>query len=416
MIAHSIRAVELPGLPHNGDVTDWLETGKSKADLLKVIAESPPVTSSGEWRRARQELSADEDGKPYATPENARIFLARIGASVSYDEFAARHLIRGLPGFGPVLDDAALLRLRLIAEEDWRLKFGKDRWTEIVTDYARHNSFHPVRQYLDKLAWDGEARIGGWLVNYAGAEDNEYVRAVASIVLIAAVRRVRQPGCKFDELLVLESPQGTDKSTALGILAVNEDWFTDDLPLDADSKVLMERIAGRWLAELAELKGLRRSAVEHVKAMLSRRVDKARLAYGRMTTEQPRQCVFFGTTNDSEYLRDMTGNRRFWPVKIDKFDLASLRRDRDQLWAEASAREAEGESIRLPERLWAVAGEQQAHREVGDPFYEILSTRLHGLEGKVRASDIWEAVGFGDPKNRTQDHSVRLSAAMQKLG
>ena len=415
-IANSVKAIELPGLTIHGDVSDWLDSGKSKRDLLSVVADAPPVTSAAEWHRARQDLTTDEDGKPYSTPENARIFLARIGVSVSYDEFAARYLVRGLPGFGPVLDDPALLRLRLIAEEGWRLKFGKDRWTEIVTDYARHNSFHPVREYLDKLKWDGEARLAGWLVNYAGAEDNDYVRAVASIVLIAAVRRVRQPGCKFDELLVLESPQGTDKSTALGILAVHEDWFTDDLPLDADSKVLMERIAGRWIAELAELKGLRRSAVEHVKAMLSRRVDKARLAYGRMTTEQPRQCVFFGTTNDSEYLRDMTGNRRFWPVKIDKFDLALLRRDRDQLWAEAVAREAEKASIRLPEKLWAVAGLQQASREVGDPFYEVLSTRLDGVEGKVRAGDIWEAVGLGGIGHRTQDHNVRLSAVMQKLG
>jgi hypothetical protein len=415
-IANSVRVVELPGLPLHGDLTDWLESGKTKADLLKVIAESPPVTSAAEWRRARQDFITDEDGKRYSIPENVRILLARIGVSVSYDEFAARYLVKGLPGFGPVLDDAALLRLRLIAEEDWRLKFGKDRWAEIVTDYARHNTFHPVRQYLGKQTWDGVDRLAGWLVNYAGAEDNEYVRAVAAIVLIAAVRRVRQPGCKFDELLVLESPQGTDKSTALGILAVHEDWFTDDMPLDADSKVLMERIAGRWLVEIAELKGMKRGDVEHVKAALSRRVDKARLAYGRMVTEQPRQCVFFGTTNHGEYLRDTTGNRRFWPVKVNKFDLAALRRDRDQLWAEAAAREAAGESIRLPERLWSAAGEQQAHREVGDPFYEILSARLHGLEGKVRGSDIWEAVGLGDAKYRTQDHNVRLSATMQKLG
>lgn len=405
-IATSVKAVELPGLVENGDVTDWLDSGKTKDDLLAVVREIEP---HGDFAR-------DDAGRPYRSIDNALHSLRLLGVKLGYDEFAARHTITGLAGFGPNLDDPGLTRLRLQVEEQWHLVFAKERWADIVTDHARRNTYHPVRDYLNSLKWDGANRLDGWLSTYAGAEDNEYVRAVASITLIAAVRRVRQPGCKFDEMPVLEGEQGTSKSSAMSILAVHEDWFADDLPLDSDSKVLMERTAGRWLVELAELKGLRRGAVEHVKSMLSRRVDKARLAYGRLTTEQPRQCVFFGTTNDSQYLRDMTGNRRFWPVKVNRFDLELLRRDRDQLWAEAAAREGRGASIRLPENLWAVAGEQQDSREIGDPFFEILNERLDGLEGKIRASDIWEAVGLGESRNRNQDHNVRLSTVMQRLG
>lgn len=409
-VAASVKPVELPGLSVNGDVSDWLDSGKTLDDLLQAVA-------AAEVAEPLAGFDTDDRGNPYPSIENARLAVALLGAEVRYDEFAARYIVTGLSGFGPVLDDAGLTRMRLLVEERWRLKFGKERWGDIVTDHARTNSVHPVREYLDALCWDGVGRIDRWLNAYAGAENTDYVRAVSAICLIAAVRRVRRPGCKFDEMLVLEGEQGGNKSSALGLLAVNDDWFSDDLPLDSDSKVLMERTAGRWLVELAELKGLRRGAVEHVKSMLSRRVDKARLAYGRMTTEQPRQCVFFGTTNDGKYLRDMTGNRRFWPVEVNRFDLALLRRDRDQLWAEAAAREADGESIRLPEKLWAAAGEQQEGREIGDPFYEILSERLEGWEGKIRGCDVWGAVGLGDgSRPPSQDENMRLNAAMQKLG
>ena len=424
-VASSVKVVHLPGLPKNGDVTDWL-ADHSKDDLLAVV-ESAEDRGAGSragdggasaTRPGPGDFTLNENGVPFKTLRNARVAIDRLGVALRYNEFAARYLIDGLPGFGPVLDDAALTRMRLVMEEHWGLIFGKDRWFDIATDEARHNTFHPVRSYLDarQREWDGKARLDTWLTAYGGAEDSEYVRAVSAIALIAAVRRVRSPGCKFDEMAVLESEQGTNKSSALAILAINEEWFTDDCPLNADSKVLIEQLTGRWIIEMGELKGMRRGEVEHVKSMLSRRVDKARLAYGRMPVEQPRQCVFFGTTNDSAYLRDMTGNRRFWPVTVERFDLKALRHDRDQLWAEAAAREASGEAIRLPEHLWAVAGEHQAAREVMDPFLERLSERLDGQEGKVRASDIWAAVGLADDSKRTQDHNVRLSAVMQKLG
>lgn len=405
-VAASVKIIDLPGLEKNGDFTDWIEAGNDRDKFQSLIAAT----------RAERDFARDDDRKPLNIPSNVRLSLKLMGTAVRYNNFADRYEVEGLAGFGSLLDDAALNRMRLQAEERYRLTVGKDRWHDIVTDTARRRSYHPVRDMLDGLIWDGVDRLDEWLVTYAGAEDSEYVRAVGAICLIAGVRRVRVPGCKFDEMLVLEGEQGGNKSSGLATLAGREDWFADDLPLDADSKVLMERTAGRWIVELAELKGLRRGAVEHVKSMLSRQVDKARLAYGRMTTEQPRQCVFFGTTNDGQYLRDMTGNRRFWPVAVKRFDLAALRRDRDQLWAEAAAREAANASIRLPEELWAVAGAHQAGREIGDPFHDLLSERLDGWEGKVRANDVWEALGLGEVGRRTQDDNVRLSAAMQKLG
>jgi hypothetical protein len=148
------------------------------------------------------------------------------------------------------------------------------------------------------------------------------------------------------------SPQGLDKSSALAVLAGNGEWFTDSLPLGADDKKVIETLKGRWIVEAAELQGLRKGDVEHLKAFLSRRIDRGRPAYGRLPIEAPRQCVIIGTTNSERYLRDSTGNRRFWPVRVARFDLDALRRDHDQIWAEAAAIEAKGESIRLDPRLY----------------------------------------------------------------
>jgi predicted P-loop ATPase len=150
-------------------------------------------------------------------------------------------------------------------------------------------------------------------------------------------------------MLILESPlQGTDKSSGLRALAFNDDWFTDDLPLGSDTRRFMEATAGKWLVEAGELKGMGRGDVAALKACLSRQRDEARMAYGHKNARVARQFVIIGTTNETEgYLRDATGNRRFWPVRIQRFDLARLRADRDQLWAEAAEAEALGESISL---------------------------------------------------------------------
>lgn len=404
--AKSIKVVLLPNLPNKGDVTDWLEAGKSKADLLKIVNEAP------KW----QPLERGDDGTPYKSSGNARLALDLLGVTVRYDEFAHRFTLSGLADAGPVLEDKDVTHLRILVAEKLGLKYTKDGFWDYVTDYAYRRSYHPVREYLAGLVWDDVPRLDRLLPVYAGAEDSEYVRAVGSIPLIAAVRRVRQPGCKYDEVLVLEGVQGGDKSSAIRVLAVHDEWFVDSLPLGADSKVVMEQIAGGWLIEFAEMSGMNKSDVENVKAQVARQHDKARMSYGRLTTERARQCVFFGTTNADQYLRDQTGNRRFWPVKVDRFDLEALRRDRDQIWAEAAARESAGESIRLARHLWSVAGEHQAKRMVRDTFLDTLSELLEGVEGKLRADDVWAVVGLDDKGRRTQQQGDRLHAAMTRLG
>jgi hypothetical protein len=242
-------------------------------------------------------------------------------------------------------------------------------------------------------------------------------------MLVAAVRRVRQPGCKFDEMLILENPtQGTGRSTALEILAVNEDWYTDDLPLGIRGKELMEAISGIWIVEVGELSGIRKAEVQSVKATLSRRVDRARKAYGRLPTIAHRQSVFFGTTNDEEYLRDVTGNRRFWPVLCGKVDLAALRRDIHQLWAEAATLEASGASIRLAEELWPLAAAEQAKRLPDDAwgiaFVEALEAHgLHVQRGsyKISMTSVWTILNIPEHL-RWHDASLRVGKVMRALG
>lgn len=197
--ASSVKIVELPGLDKHGDVADWLDAGNTLHDLLELAEKTPARdagfgagdTSEHHSRLAPDQFSTNDDGVPYKTQRNARVALHLMGASLSYDEFAGRYLVEGLDGFGPVLDDAALTRMRLRMEEEFRLLFGKDRWFDIATDHARKNSFHPVRDYLASLRHDGVARLDRWLHRYGGAADNEYTRAVGAIALIAAVRRVR---------------------------------------------------------------------------------------------------------------------------------------------------------------------------------------------------------------------------------
>jgi putative DNA primase/helicase len=217
--------------------------------------------------------------------------------------------------------------------------FSARNYEIAVTKVADDRSYHPIREYLDSLPpWDGFLRVETLLPVYLGAEDNQYVRAVTKKTLCAAVARVLKPGIKFDNILVLNGPQGVGKSTLIARLG--GEWYSDSLSLtDMNDKTAAEKLQGYWLLEIGELAGMRKADIDKVKAFISRQDDKYRASFGRRVTSHPRQCVFFGTTNSEKgYLRDITGNRRFWTVKTPGGGIKRTWQLKDedvkQIWAE----------------------------------------------------------------------------------
>ncbi len=308
-------------------------------------------------------------------------------------------------------------RLWLGVDAGFGFRPPREFFVTVVMDFARRFTHHPVRDYLDGLTWDGQPRIDTWLTAYAGATDTAFNRAVSALVLIAAVRRVRSPGCKFDELPVFQGPQGDGKSSLIKALLPTDEWFSDSLILGDDPKATIERSRGVWIAEISELVGGARE-VERIKSFLSRHVDgPVRMAYARLPVRVDRQFIAIGSTNQAEFLRDVTGNRRFWPVAVaGPIDVAGVKRDRDQLWAEAAAREAAGESIRLPSRLWAEAAKaQEAFRE-RHPWEDVIEDRLDLTKPAVAVSALWNAVGISDTSRRDNRYARVLDAVMRRHG
>ncbi|MDO4564686.1 MAG: virulence-associated E family protein [Clostridia bacterium] len=242
--------------------------------------------------------------------------------------------------------------------------FSQRHYDVAVMKVTDDRSYHPIREFIAGLPdWDGVPRVDTLLIDYLGAEDNEYVRAVTRKTLCAAVKRVLEPGCKFDSMLVLNGPQGVGKSTLIARLA--GEWFSDSLNLgDTKDKTAAEKLQGYWILEIGELAGLKKAEVETLRSFLSRQNDIYRAAFGRRATPHLRQCVFFGTTNaESGYLRDTTGNRRFWPIKTPG---GSVRRswqltneDVRQIWAEVVVYVKRGEKLYLDPGMEQLAKAEQ---------------------------------------------------------
>lgn len=253
---------------------------------------------------------------------------------------------------------------------------------EAVETVAYDNVIHPVRAYLNKLEWDDKERLPGLMTNYFGATGNEdpndtkkveqeecYKKLVGIKTLVGAVARVMNPGCKNDCVLIIEGDQGTRKSTALNILA--GEWFLDT-PISIGDKDAFIAIQGQWIVELAELDSFNRAESTRAKAFFSSRIDKYRAHYGRRVKSHPRQCIFIGTTNQHEYLIDETGNRRYWPVSCGKIDISALKRDRDQLWAEALHLYKSGVKHWVTDAESSVFNQAQAKRQLDDPWLDVI--------------------------------------------
>lgn len=251
------------------------------------------------------------------------------------------------------------------------------------TEVVHKNTFHPIKAYVESAAWDGVERAERIFPVYLGAPDTHYVRQVTRKMLLAAVSRLYRPGCKFDQMLVLVGPQGAGKSSLLAKLG--REWFSDSLRT-FENKEAGEHLQNGWIFEIGELSAMKKTEVEEVKAFLSKTEDRYRVAYDRQVSEFPRKCVFFGTTNTKDFLRDATGNRRFWPVEVvpenaEKSHWEHLTDDVvSQIWAEVLSWFKAGETLELDSEARMEAERQQAAHMESDPREGLIQEWLESEE------------------------------------
>lgn len=324
------------------------ELAKANFEKLKDQFDDPDEDTT--WT---QQLTLTKTGKVEDTIDNARIIMendSRLKGRYFYDSFKERMTVCGdLPWIAltdrvsTAWNDTDDSGLRSYIEKRYNIT-SISKISDAVALAMLNCSRHPVREYLQGLAWDGTPRADTLFIDYLGAEDTEYVRTVTRKSLIGAVARIMQPGCKHDHILVLVGPQGSRKSTTLAKLG--KSWFSDSL-YTVQGKEAYEALQGFWIIEMGEMAATRKAELESIKQFVSKQTDSFRAAYARRTQERPRQCAFFGTTNDDEFLRDSTGNRRFWPVTVT--EKGRVTGDYitpelvDQVWAEIVVRYNAGE-------------------------------------------------------------------------
>jgi len=310
--------------------------------------------------------------------KEARIF--------GYNAFTQSMIYLAAPPWGSAKDigrelvDADDTHARVWLSRYYGLETSTHAVNEIITILANENTFHPVQTYLNALEWDGVERLDTWLSTYLQAEgDKDYLAAVGRKTLTAAVARIYRAGTEFHHMLILEGTQGCGKSSTVKILASPE-WFSDSLG-DVTNKDIIEVMRGKWLIEVGELAAMNRSSANDMKDFITKASDTHRKAFARRAVTVPRQSILIGTTNDQEYLKDPTGGRRFWPVRVGQVDFKALIADRDQLWAEAKFNYEIGEKLYLEDpKVKAIAESEQYDRAIVDEIESAVLDILDGMD------------------------------------
>ncbi len=387
-----MKLPRLGRLPDGWDIYDAIHKDKWTVDQVKKYIddrinekeEAPDVAPhevqeaiSEDWKKG---LYRDEDGRLKPARENIYLILSRHPdwkGVIAFNEFTNEVLKLKAPPFlngcvGPWSEeDNSRLGLWLAETKGVRMLIRSlTTLQEAVNLVAHNNAIHPVKDYLDSLTWDGQDRIDHFFIDFFGTKDSPYERLAARFFFLSLVYRIYEPGCKQDYMIILEGLQGESKSSALEALAAP--WFSDTA-LDLSSKEAYIGIQGVWLQEIGELDSFNKSEINTIKRFTTSKTDKYRAPYDKITKKHPRQTVFAGTTNEDEYLRDPTGNRRFWPLLVLLVNLQGIIANRDQLFAEAVAR------YKKQERYYPTKEEEekyfvpeQVEREINDPWYYII--------------------------------------------
>lgn len=427
-------------------------TAKVREDFGEEFEDDPEWTTKLEYNKNKALKQ---------TVNNARIILENeplLEGKIAYNEFSNRVIVTGnLPwrkkdeyrkANGTTWRDSDDAGLREYLEKYYDMRTATkiaDAWAIVV----RQNSFHPVRDYLDSLEWDGIPRLETLLCDYLGAADTKYVRTVTRKALVGAVARIYQPGCKFDYMLVLVGPQGVGKSHLVRLLS--KGWCNESLTT-VSGKEAYEALQGSWLIEMAELTATKKAETEAVKHFISKQEDIFRVAYGKHTSVFPRQCIFIGTTNEDEFLKDQTGNRRFWPVTVSvepaKVEMRELTtHEIDQIWAEAKTFYEEKEQLWLDADIAKAAIKEQARHTEGSVLEGLIADYLdtplpkgwhkldlperreclHGtdfgkidkndvsLREKVCAAEIWCELLKNDIKHLNPFEARKITAVLNKM-
>lgn len=390
----------------------------------------PPSTQLDDWQSC---LATNKDGEPLKRSTKNLLLIAEhdpeLRGVFKYDDFSKQILVVRCPPWEDEcqfmvrrLQDTDYIALEAYLEE-WNMQSGKVKCADLIERTARlpQNIFNPATDYFESLEWDGVPRLEFWLQKYVsnGTQNSEYLKMIGKKFLCGMAARAMQPGVKFDHMIILEGRQYAGKSFLARLLATinGEEYFLDDFK-DIENKDALLKMQGKLIVEFPEISTLRKTEINDLKAFITRQTDEFRPPYGRQVLVAPRQCVFIGTVNpEGPYLRDVTGNRRYWPVACrDKLDLDNLKGIIPQLHAEAAYAVKGGEDglLTLSEQEYDLCVQEQSDRLVDDPWIDKVEEVVSGVD-VIGSSEIMKSIGL-DLDKRSQMHHNRIQSVMTRLG